>query len=698
MDNTDAYITLNVQGFKSQTKRHACYTLLKRHKSIGFLQETWTSEIDEAMIKREWGGTLIASHGTNKSCGVIILIPKDLIIEDIFKDNEGRIIACYVPSLNITLCNVYSPVHSKLNEQHKFYKDFISYTDSMPNLVAGGDTNLVLNTLLDRKSDSKYIKTSSNFLMEEWINKRDIVDIWRVRNPDKKRYTHRQRIRGGKVVHSRLDYWLIDMHLQFIVKSCEILPSSISDHNPVLLKLTKQNETKIGRGLWKFNKSLLYDSEYVEKVKHIINQARANYKNANPSIFLDTLKAELRGMSISHSSYIAKLERAEENILLEEIQLIESLLPENPDLLDNLNTVKTKFKSIHIKQAAGHKVRAREHFIDLDERPSKFFLEQEKSRGKINNPGCLFRTDESLTNDPEEILKLQEDYYKDLYAKKPNDTNIGLKFTNNLKKVTNEAKKKLCEFISMHEISEALLEMANNKSPGSDGFTIDFYKFFWPDLKDIVYNSLKYALESGSLSIEQKRGVINLIPKSGKDLRFLSNWRPISLLNTDYKILAKLLAKRLQPILPDIIDNDQSAYIKGRNISDNVRSIWDLIEYTSLSRKPAYILFIDFEKAFDSLSFEFLINCLEKSNLGKFIDFIKVLYNNVSSCILHQGSQSAYFGILRGVRQGCPLSSLLFIIALESFASTLRNDKGIEGIKIGNITKKYLYMQMICLL
>ena len=102
------------------------------------------------------------------------------------------------------------------------------------------------------------------------------------------------------------------------------------------------------------------------------------------------------------------------------------------------------------------------------------------------------------------------------------------------------------------------------------------------------------------MSIEQKRGVLTLIPKKGKDLRYLKNWRPLTLLNTDYKILTKLLAARLQEVIKKIVHPDQSGYIQGRFIGQNIRTTFDIIEYCKTFDIPGMIITIDFEKAFDS--------------------------------------------------------------------------------------------------
>ena len=144
-----------------------------------------------------------------------------------------------------------------------------------------------------------------------------------------------------------------------------------------------------------------------------------------------------------------------------------------------------------------------------------------------------------------------------------------------------------------------------------------------------------FGCDSGKLSISQRRGIITLIPKPNKDTTVLDNLRPISLLNTDYKILTKVIAKRLEKVLPRIINPDQTGYIKNRYIGENVRLISDIMNYTEENNIPGIALFIDFRKAFDTIERDFINNCLEQFNFGPNIkNWVKILYNNVSSCVL----------------------------------------------------------------
>ena len=104
-------------------------------------------------------------------------MPKGANYEDIFADENGRVISCYLPASDVTICNIYSPCHSKPKEQLPFYKDLITYTDNNPNLICGGDANLILDPSLDRLGKSKYIPNLSDQLIKEWMSERDIIDL-----------------------------------------------------------------------------------------------------------------------------------------------------------------------------------------------------------------------------------------------------------------------------------------------------------------------------------------------------------------------------------------------------------------------------------------------------------------------------------------------------------------------------------------
>ena len=142
--------------------------------------------------------------------------------------------------------------------------------------------------------------------------------------------------------------------------------------------------------------------------------------------------------------------------------------------------------------------------------------------------------------------------------------------------------------INFEEVRDDLNSFQNNKTPGDDGFTKEFYEVFFDLIGAALLDSLNARFENGTLFTSQRRGVISLIPKDKNNLTTFSNWRPVILLNVDYKILAKVIAKRIEPVLPKLIHPDQTGFIKGRFIGQNIRLLNDLMEYTDDQKIPEF--------------------------------------------------------------------------------------------------------------
>ena len=162
-------------------------------------------------------------------------------------------------------------------------------------------------------------------------------------------------------------------------------------------------------------------------------------------------------------------------------------------------------------------------------------------------------------------------------------------------------------------------KLKNNKCPGIDGFSAEFFKFFWPYLKHFILKSLNFAYERGELSISLRSSIVSCILKGNKSCEYLKNWRPISLLSVPYKIASLTIANRLKEVLESIISKSQSGFITGRFIGENTRLIYDVMHYIASEDLSGQLLLIDFEKAFDSVSWPFLTAILN------FLDLDQVL-------------------------------------------------------------------------
>ena len=167
--------------------------------------------------------------------------------------------------------------------------------------------------------------------------------------------------------------------------------------------------------------------------------------------------------------------------------------------------------------------------------------------------------------------------------------------------LSNESRQLGKGIISLEECTKVLNSFPLNKVPGNDGLPVEFYKTFWNLVGNILVDFLNESFVKGEMSSSQKQAVITLIEKKDQDRCDLKNWRPISLLNVDAKIASKAIAERMKRLLPNLIHENQSGYIPGRRINENIRSVLDILDYTKDKNLQGLLVFIDFEKAFDSL-------------------------------------------------------------------------------------------------
>ena len=203
-----------------------------------------------------------------------------------------------------------------------------------------------------------------------------------------------------------------------------------------------------------------------------------------------------------------------------------------------------------------------------------------------------------ICKDRRRILEEQHKFYKTLYTE---DRKIQFNIKNETDiRLSEEDKNRLDENVSLEELGAALKMLKLNKSPGNDGLTVEFYKTFWADIKVIIWPMYTQVMSQKLLGASGRRGLINLIPKKGKDSRIIKNLRPLTLLNIDYKILAMALAHRLKSVLPSLIGEQQTGFMQGRDIQLNIRKTIDIITYANQNKTvKALIINIDFIKCFD---------------------------------------------------------------------------------------------------
>ena len=226
--------------------------------------------------------------------------------------------------------------------------------------------------------------------------------------------------------------------------------------------------------------------------------------------------------------------------------------------------------------------------------------------------------------------------------------------------------------ISPNEAHAALLGKAKGKSPVSDGLLMEFYVAFWDLLGGDLNNVFNASLDADLLPFSQREALIALIFRKGGRLDH-KDWRPISLLNVDYKLCARVLAGRLLKVIATVVSPDQTCGVPGRYIGENVTFLRDVVELANEYNLPVALLSLDQEKAFDRVDWPFLFATLAKMGFGdNFIRWVRLLYPDVRSSVLVNGYTSRPFKPSRGVRQGCPLSPLLYVFSMEVLAANVR--------------------------
>ena len=685
--------SLNVRGLNKSIKRRSIFRWVhNQNNHFTFLQETYSSKECANIWEAEWGGRIFFSHGSTHSKGVMTLInPKlDFKLEKMISDKNGRyiILDVIVDETHLILVNIYAP--NDLNQQLVFFKDLHDRLQefAQENIIIAGDFNCALADKDKKGGNPVSKKTPVIKEIERIMHVYNLTDIWRNLNPNTECFTWRNK---ALKIQCRLDYFLISNDLNSLVTSCTILNSPETDHSAITLHLKSEDlKQDRGPGFWKFNNSLLQDSEYVTILQENIEDYKEKYSAIEDlGLKWDLIKMEIRGFTIKYSKMKAKKRENEEMALKKKAEKLLLESGKNPDkrILNELYATNLRLQNIMHHKTKGAILRSKARWHEHGERNTRYFFNLEKRNHCRKTVTKLKLGENKYTKNQFEILQEEKRFYESLYKSQNIDNSIFLASTffnpENVSPLSQEEKESCEGLLSENECFNAIKEFKNNKSPGTDGFTAEFYKFFWPELKTEMTSSFNYAFQNGSLSISQRRGIISLIPKKNKDKTLLENLRPISLLNVDYKILTKAIAKRLEKVLPSIINPDQTGYVKGRYIGENIRLIQDLMFYTKMLDKPGVAIFLDFRKAFDTIEWNYINAALKFFNFGPdLLNWFTVLYNQVSSCVLNNGHASEFFLLQRGVRQGCPLSGLLFVIGIELFARALKNDHTIKGIEV----------------
>lgn len=679
------FLSCNVNGVRNFEKRKKMYRHVKENLKGGivFMQETHCVKKDEMLWQNQWGGRCINSFGSTSSKGTSILFDRNLDYKLGPKtvDTEGRyvIVEIEIEQTEIVLGCVYAPN----NDNPNFFTEFLTEVDKFqnPNIIIAGDFNLVFDTSLDRAGSSEYNHPNSLSVLCNFMENMELNDIWRIRNPDLQRYSCHKK---NSLQFSRIDFFLVSSSLVQSVNSTGIKPSFCSDHSIISLEL-KLNSSR-GPGFWKFNTSLLEDPEHNNRVQNAIDDAKANYQHESPALCWEMIKMNMAQASIIYSKEKASKKNKELKELQYEIEWFTFQLEVDPggqqdQIEQRIESLKSKHDEIMSEKFKGAAFRSKCQWYEKGERSSRYFFNLEKSNYRQKTMSQAFAPDGSLVVNDKQVLDIQANYFSNLYEADPK---VEFNINNNFNRHIAEDQANIMEReITIEELTYALASLNSGRTPGPDGLPPELYQHFWKSLMNQFHSAIRYAKQQGLLHISARRGIISLIPKKNRDNRFVENWRPITLLTTDYKILAKALVMRMQKSLGLIISPHQTGFLPGRKISHNIRKVLDIIEYMERHNQPGILLSLDFFKCFDTIAHNSIKKCLEFYGFKEqFIQYVMLLYQEITACVQNNGYISKHFPINRGSPQGSPISSVLYLICGQVMSDLLENNPQIVGLQI----------------
>ena len=609
----------------------------------------------------------------------MILIKKECQAQviQIKTDQEGRILILElkIESKIIVLCNLYAPNR----DTPSFFIGIEKLVSEMSeHRIIIGDFNLALQSK-DRYRFEE-TKRNSKEALYEIIENLVLTDIWRERHPDKLHFSWQRR--NPRKQASRIDYALTSCGLASYVENVMYVPSIKTDHQAFFLAIDLLDKQR-GKGYWRLNVSKLTDKEFVDCINKCIEEALAEYQGNHPCTIWENLKEKVAKVAKRQSRKKCSENQLAISQLLEQIGLLE----ENMELDENQENLllysKVELDKLVEEQARGTLFRSKAKWQEEGEKSTKYFFNLEKSRYNAKTCHMLVHEGRQVTED-KDILSIEQKYYEKLYTK---DEDVEFRATNTYDIKVNTVEREAQEReITLNEMATAIKELKNNKTPGEDGLPVEFYKVFFGKIGELLLDVYMCAYEEKCMCKTTMTGILNLIPKPGKDARNIDNLRPITLLNVDYKIIEKILAKRMEKSMYDVIHQDQKGFMKGRRISGNIRKILDLIYQADQKQLNAIILSLDYKKCFDMISFDAILGALEFFKFSHYIiQWTEILYTDYTVKIQNNGYFSDLIYIRRGVHQGGVNSVYYFLLVAEVLALSLRDNQRIKGIPINDI-------------
>jgi exonuclease III len=676
-------ISWNIRGLNGRSKHKLLRDLIIAEKpDIVLLQETkCASEDVDKLLPYCWKqGAAVAVDATGTAGGLAILWNTNSILLENFMATRGsittdyRLIGSDKPG---HLTNVYGPATT--GEKAAFLRnlDFLAALHQHNKWIIGGDFNIIRSLEEKRGGTRRLEQETSNF--NSFIDTHSLIDLDTINGI----HTWTNRRSGSHQIACKLDRFLISDSLMMDGTGMEasILDIPGSDHWPIQLWIDFPTAT--GRRPFRFEQFWLEHPDFQANIHKWWREAEID-QGSKMYRFQQRLKNLKQLLKIWNKHTFGDIFASQQHLSnrMSEIQrqirtqgLTTDLKEEEQDITQQL-AARKKQEEILWKQ------KSRIRWLKEGDRNTKFFHRTTIQRRHTNRITSLISANGEPLHSHEDMEAALVGHYQNLLTEPIPDRHEAIaKLTQHVPTlVTREQNLALLRPISIEEVDQALQDTPKCKAPGPDGFTSDFFHHCWPMIRHEVWEILEDSRASGQILKALNSTFLALIPKEGQ-AQHPQQYRPIALCNIIYKLLTKVIASRLKPILPTIISPEQSGYVEGRQIMDSIILAHEVIHSLQKTKTPGMLLKLDISKAFDKLNWEYMRAMLIAFGFDQsWVSWIMNLTSSAFFSILINGIPSRTFSPSRGIRQGDPLSPFLFIIMAEGLGRSIQ--AAIEGNRL----------------
>lgn len=650
--------TININAIAVHAKKMLLKEfIVKNDIDVAFLQEVHFDDFSFVQSHE----ALVNIGVTNK--GTAILIRKTLKYSNLLMDPGGRIMSVSVDGLN--LVNVYG--HS--GAQYRADRDAM-FTDSIvahfnkPGTVCNflaGDFNCVLD---EKDCKGKMYNFSSG--LKTVVEALELQDAAVVSKNSKREFTF---FRGDSA--SRLDRVYVSKSFCSQISHCVTVPVAFSDHHAVVIQYrisSDQRSLITGRGYWKINDYLLNETNIITEFSNEYAKLknRRKFDESFSEWWSYDVKRKIKQFYKQKAFEFNDANRRKKDVWYTKLKDLCERQKNGENLSVEISVVKSKILEIEVDRLTSYACRLQPTSLLENEKIGLYHVSKINKRKLNPNTLSLKGSDGVITNQAE-LKNMVFNHYQSVFKESSTvGTDCGaLNYVN--KSFDAATREKMIEPFSEEELLRTIKSATKKKSPGPDGITYEFYLVHFDLLKEELLRLFNGFLDNSLIPMENfSNGIITLIPKTAKSDE-LKDFRPISLLNTDYKIFTKLIANRISEVIVEVIDEGQTAVVPGKSCIDNLDIIRTLVIKAQQSKNMKFaLLSLDLEKAFDVVDHRRLWGILEKFGLPcQVITVIRRMYSSATSQILVNGYLTSDIKIGRSVRQGCPLSMALFVMYIE---------------------------------